>query len=150
MKQILTIGTVMGALACYGVAAEKRVQMKDLPPAVQQAAQQEQKSAEIKGFTKETEHGVTEYEIETVRNGRHRDISLDATGKVLAVEEETSIDAIPAAAKAAILKKVGTGKLNTVETITKGTAVLYEAGYKDTAGKSREVVVKADGMETKD
>jgi hypothetical protein len=150
MKQTLTIAIALAALACYAGAAEKKVQMKDLPPAVQQAVQNEQKSAEIKGFSKETENGVTEYEIETVRNGKHRDLTVDSAGKLLTVEEETPIDAIPAAAKAAILKKVGAGKLNIVETITKGETILYEAAYKDKSGKSHELVVKADGTETKD
>ncbi len=150
MKTTLALTIATAAMACAAGAAEKKLQMKDLPAAVQLAAQNEQKNAEIKGFSKEVEHGVTEYEIETVRNGKHRDVTVDGAGKLLAVEEETSLDSIPAAARAAILKKIGSGKLNTVETITKGETVLYEAGYKDKNGRGHEVVVKADGTETKD
>src|SRR5437016_7046192 len=57
--------------------------------------------------------------------------------------EETSIDSIPAAAKAAIFKKVGTGKLGMVETFTKpGSDTMYEAAYTSKAGKKAEVLVK--------
>ena len=64
---------------------------------------------------KETEHGVTQYEVETMLNGKHRDLEVDTKGNLLVVEEETNIDSIPAPAKAAILKKVGAGKLASVE-----------------------------------
>jgi hypothetical protein len=66
------------------------------------------------------------------------------------VEEETSIDSIPAPAKAAILKKVGDGKLGMVETMTKGSVTLYEAAYTTKSGKKLEVLVKPDGAATKD
>jgi hypothetical protein len=66
------------------------------------------------------------------------------------VEEETSIEAVPAAAKAAIEKKVAGGKLVMVETVTKGSVTLYEAGFTTKAGKKASVLVKPDGTETKD
>ena len=69
---------------------------------------------------------------------------------MLLVEEETSIDSIPAAAKAAILKKVGDGKLGMVENFMRGGETMYEAAYTTKAGKKHEVLVKADGTETKD
>ncbi|MGA7240779.1 MAG: hypothetical protein WBY44_34160 [Bryobacteraceae bacterium] len=46
-------------------AAEKKVELNDLPPAVQKAVAEQTKNAELKGLSKETEHGVTSYEIET-------------------------------------------------------------------------------------
>jgi hypothetical protein len=94
---------------------------------------------------------VTSYEIETVANGRHRDVSVDAKGNVTTVEEETPIDSIPAAAKAVIEKKVATGKITMVEAVTKNGAVaLYEASYTTKAGKKAEFAVKPDGTPTKE
>jgi hypothetical protein len=67
------------------------------------------------------------------------------------VEEATTIDAIPAAAKSSILKKVGDGKLGMIETFTKtGQPMMYEAAYTDKKGKKHEVLVKEDGTETKE
>jgi hypothetical protein len=153
MRKIIGI-TALLAL-CLGVAfaqekKEKTLALKDLAPAVQKTIQAELKGGEIKSIGKETEHGVAQYEVETMLNGKHRDFNVDSKGKLLLVEEETSIDSIPAAAKAAILKKVGDGKLGMVENFMRGGETMYEAAYTTKAGKKHEVLVKADGTETKD
>jgi hypothetical protein len=83
-------------------------------------------------------------------NGKHRDFNVDTKGKLLLVEEETTIEDIPAAAKAAILKRVAEGKLGMVELFMRGGETMYEAAYTTKAGKKHEVLVKADGTETKD
>src|SRR5260370_5858607 len=137
---------VAGALAM----AAKSLAVKDLPAEVQKTVQEQAKGAEIKNISKETEKGVTQYEVETIVNGKHRDFNVDAKGGLVVVEEETAIDSIPAAAKAAILKKVGDGKLGMVETMTKGSSTMYEAAYTTKAGKKLEGLVKPDGTETKD
>ncbi len=147
MKHIVTVGLTLTALA---FAAEKTLALKDLPPAVQKTVQQEAKGAEIKNISKETEKGVAQYEIETMLNGKHRDFDVDTKGTLLVVEEESTLDAVPAAAKAAILKKVADGKLGMVETFKRNGETMYEAAYTTKAGKKHEVLVKADGTETKD
>jgi hypothetical protein len=139
------------ALAFATAAAEKKVELKNLPPAVQNAVAEQTKNAELKGLSKETEHGVTSYEIETVANGRHRDVTVDSKGNVTTIEEETPIDSIPAAAKAAIEKKVATGKIAMVEAVTRNGAVaFYEASYTTKAGRKAEFAVKPDGTPTKE
>ena len=105
---------------------------------------------EIKRISQEKEHGVVQCEVESMLNGKHRDLEVDGNGKLLVVEEETSIDSIPAAAKTAILKKVADGKLAGVELFMRGGETMYEAAYTTKAGKKQEVLVKADGTETKE
>jgi uncharacterized membrane protein YkoI len=146
----LTVLLAVTALAGAAVAAEKSLALTDLPPAVQKAVNDNLKGGQIRNISKETEHGVAQYEIETMLNGRHRDFNVDTKGKLILVEEETSIDSIPAAAKAAILKKVGAGKLGMVELFMRGGETMYEAAYTSKDGKKHEVLVKADGAETKD
>lgn len=131
-------------------APAKKLELKDLPLAVQKTIQDESKGAEIKNIGKETEHGVAQYEVETILNGKHRDFNVDTKGVLLLVEEETTIDSIPAAAKAGILKKVADGKLGMVELFKRGGETMYEAGYIGKNGKKHGVLVKADGTETKD
>ncbi|HYL72800.1 MAG TPA: hypothetical protein VEU96_01270 [Bryobacteraceae bacterium] len=151
MTRIFIALFAIAGLACTAAAAEKSLQLKTLPPAVQKTIQDNLKSGEIKNIGKETEHGVAQYEVESMLNGKHRDFNVDTKGNLVVVEEETTIDAVPAAAKAAIMKKVGTGTLGMVETFTKsGSETMYEAAWKDKAGKKHEVLVKADGTETKD
>jgi hypothetical protein len=151
MKQtFLALLTVVGISGLAGAAA-KSLQVKDLPAAVQKTVQDTLKGAEIKNISKEVEKGVTQYEVETMLNGKHRDFNVDAKGKLVVVEEEVDMAGIPAAAKTAIEKKVAGGKLVMVETVDKGDGVtLYEAAYTSKAGKKGAVLVKADGTETKD
>ncbi|SPE41600.1 conserved exported hypothetical protein [Candidatus Sulfopaludibacter sp. SbA3] len=151
MRRIAAVILATAVLAFFAGAADKKLALKDLPAAVQKTVSDNLKGAEIKSIGKEKENGVEQFEVETMLAGKHRDFNVDAKGKLLLVEEETAIDAIPTAAKAAILKKVGAGKLTMVETFTKtGEAAMYEAGYTTKAGKKMEVLVKADGAETKE
>ena len=149
MPRNLTLLLAITVLA--DVSAAAKLALKDLPAAVQQTVNDALKGGEIKNIGKEIEHGVAQYEIETMLNGKHRDFDVDTKGTLLGVEEETTIDAIPAPAKAAILKKVGDGKLRTVESSTKpGGETMYEATWTSKAGKKSEALVKADGSLTKD
>ncbi len=148
MRILITVAA-LSALAMTAFA-DKKVTLQDLPAAVQKTVQAELKGGEIKKIDKETEHGVTQYEVETMLNGKHRDFEVDTKGNLLVVEEETSIDSVPAPAKAAIMKKVADGKLSMVETFVKGGVTMYEASYTTKSGKKHEVLVKADGTQTKD
>ena len=152
--RILAVLLAILALGGSGRAQEKKaksLQLKDLPAAVQKTVQANLKGGEIKNISKEKEDGVEQFEVETMLNGKTRDFDVDSKGTLLVVEEGTTVDAIPAAAKAGILKKVGDGKLGVIETFAKpGQPVMYEASYSDKKGKKHEVLVKADGTETKE
>jgi len=149
MKMSLVLG-IMAAVGGVASAAEKKLEMKDLPMAVQKTVQDQTKGAEIRGLSKETEKGRASYEVETMVNGKHRDFVVDAKGAVTEIEVETAIESIPAPAKAAIEKKAAGGKIGRVETMTRGSATFYEAGYTGKDGKRHSVLVKPDGAETKD
>ncbi len=150
----LTVLLAIVALGGTALAQEKKtkgLQLKDLPAPVQKTVQANLKNGEIKNISKEKEDGVEQYEVETLLNGKARDFDVDLKGTLLVVEEATAIEAIPAAAKAGILRKVGDCKLGLVETFTKpGQPMMYEAAYTDKKGKKHEVLVKANGTETKE
>lgn len=139
---------VMSALASLAFAAETKVNMQDLPPAVQNAVKEQTRNATLVGLSKEKEKGQTVYEVETKVNGRTRDLLLDKTGAVIEVEEEVDLNSIPAAAKDAIQKKAAGAKINKVETVTKGSTVSYEAAITKN-GKKSEIAVNADGSSHK-
>ena len=140
MKRFLCIATF--SLAALG--AETAVKMKDLPPAVQKAVTELTKGDQIKGLSKEVEKGHTMFEVETTLNGKSRDLLIDATGALVSVEEPVAIDAVPLAAKATMEKLAAGGKIKSVESVTKGQVVTYEAVIVKGLKKS-EVVVAADG-----
>ena len=125
--------------------ADRKIQAKDLPPAVQTAVQEETKGATIKGYAKEVEAGKTMYEVETTVRGHSRNLLFDATGRLVEVEEAVTLDAVPAAVKIALEMR---GKVLTVESVTKGKTVTYEAQIEKN-GKKSEVAVDAAGRRIK-
>ena len=154
MKRSLTVLLTIFVLCGSSVAQEKkgkRLQLKDLPAGVQKTVEDNLKGGQIKTIGKEKEDGIEQYEVESLLNGKSLDFNVDTKGNLLVVEEASTIDAIPGPAKASILKKVADGRLRTVETFTKpGQPMMYEAAYTDKKGKHHEVLVKADGTETKE
>ncbi|HXQ71533.1 MAG TPA: hypothetical protein VN844_13650 [Pyrinomonadaceae bacterium] len=109
----------------------------------------ESQGATIKGFTTEVEHGKTFYEASLIVNGHSRDILLDKDGNVVEVEEEVSLDSLPATVQDALRKAAGSGTIQLVESLTKnGTLVAYEAHVK--RGKKRsEIQVGPNGEKLK-
>jgi uncharacterized membrane protein YkoI len=131
-------------------AAEKRVKMESLPPAVQKTVQEQAKGATIRGLTKETEDGKTFYEAELKINGHNKDLLIDPAGSVVEIEEEVALASLPAAVKDAIQKHAAKGRIALVESVSKnGSLVAYEAKIK-TAGKTSEVRVNPDGSPAKE
>jgi uncharacterized membrane protein YkoI len=141
----MTIASAVVAISATVVLVGQKVQLKDLPTAVQKTVQEETKSATLVGIGKEKEKGKTVYELETKVNGRTRDLMIDAAGRVYLVEEETALDSVPPAVKTALQSQ---GKLLRLETLTKGTAVTYEAQVEKN-GKKSEVEFGADGKPVK-
>ena len=147
MRVVASLAVVSFAAAA-AFAAEKPMKLRDLPAAVQKAVQEESKGAVVKGYAQETEDGKVLYEVETTRDGKGRDVSFDASGAVVSVEEETPLASLPAAARAAIEKAAVGGKIGLVEKVTEGGEVKYEAHITKGTKKS-EVEVKADGSPAK-
>lgn len=138
--RMLTAAMVLAA--GFGpLAAEKKMQLKNLPPAVQKAVQEQTKGATLVGFAEERENGKVLYEAETRLNGRTRDLLFDHTGVLVEVEEEVALETLPAAVQSALTTR---GKALKVEALTKGSTVTYEAQVEKN-GKKSEVVVDALG-----
>ena len=136
-------------LAVTALAAETKVLMKDLPAAVQKRVTEETKTAKLRGLEKEVEHGMTYYEAETTINGKSRDILIDPSGTIVEIEESVTLESLPEAARGGLQRAAGTGKILRVESVTRGSAVSYEAVI-ERQGKKSEVSVNADGSRRKD
>ena len=139
---ILVAGFIFAASAS---AQEKKIKRADLPPAVEKTVAAQSAGATVRGFTQEKEKGQVYYEAEMTVNGHSKDVLIDPNGAVVEVEEEIAIDALPAAVKAGLQSKAGSGKIVKVETLTKhDKLVAYEAQV-TTNGKKSEVQVGPDG-----
>ena len=140
---------ILGILAltigfANGLASEKPIAMKDLPAAVQRTVQEQSKGAAILHLSREVEGGKTVYEVEMKVKGLGKDVTIDASGAVIEVEEEVALESIPGDARAAIKKAAGSGQITKVETVTEGNQLAYEAHLRKD-GKRSEVKVSGDG-----
>lgn len=124
--------------------AETKIKMEDLPPAVRKAVKELTSHRTLVGLAAETENGQPMYEVETTVNGRSHDFLLDKAGTVIETEEEVDLESVPATAKKALQRKAAGGKINKVESITRGAVTSYEAEIVRN-GKTAEVAVNADG-----
>jgi hypothetical protein len=76
--------------------------------------------------------------------GHGKDVTIDAWGAVLDVEEEVVLESIPGTARAAIEKAAGSGQITKVERVSGGKQAAYEAHLRKD-GKRSEVKISADG-----
>lgn len=127
-------------------AQEQRITRADLPPAVERTVAHESEGVTILGFSKETEHGQTTYEMMlSLAGGRTKDITMDAAGDVIEVEEQMGLDSVPPLVLQAITAQAGAAPVSRVERITKlGTVVAYEARY-TVNGQRKEMQVGPNG-----
>src|SRR5882762_7687863 len=147
LRKKLTLAALVTGLATLSTiqAQEKKLKREELPPAVVKTVAQQSKGAAIRGFSTELEDGKRLYEVELVVSGHGKDISMDEQGNIVEVEEEASIESLPASVKDGLTKAAGSGTVGQVESITKnGKLVAYEAVVK-TGTKRSEIQVGPDG-----
>ena len=140
--RVLVMAVAMIAGSGMAHAADQKITLKNLPPAVKATVDAEAKGATIKGISSEKENGKTVYELETLVNGRTRDLMIDAAGKVYVVEEQLDVDKAPPAVKAALEAK---GKIVTLESVVENGKTRYEGQVQTKAGKKVAFEVDADG-----
>ena len=125
---------------------EAKVQLTNLPPAVRATVEAETKNATIKGLSKETEKGKTVYELESLVNGRTRDLMIDSAGKVYVVEEQLDADKAPPPVRSALEAK---GTIVVLESVLENGKTTYEGQVKTKAGKKLSMELDADGKPVK-
>lgn len=123
----------------------KRPWGKELPPAVEKAVAEQSRGATIRGFSQEKENGQTLYEAEMTVNGHSKDLTMDANGQVVEVEEQVSLDSLSPAVRNALHTKAGSGKIAKVESLTKNDKIVAYEAKVVTEGKKSEIQVGPDG-----
>ena len=128
--QIRNLFLAAALASCAGIAGEKevKVKMKDLPAAVRKTVQEQLRDASLRGLSREVEDGKIFYEASLNVGGHAKDVLVDESGAVVAVEEQVPMSSLPPAAREALQKQFAGGKLVTVESITRNnTVAAYEA-----------------------
>ena len=143
MQKTLLAASVL--LLAGDLAAETKITVNALPPAVQTAAKTEAHGAEVIGASKEVEHGQTIYEVLTKQNGKSRDLSFDPSGKLLEVEQEVDLKDLPPAVQSALRTRTAGGTIRKIESVSSGGSVSYEASVVTKSGKHTEIAMNADG-----
>jgi len=150
------------ALAEKARKHEEKVTLDQVPQAVKATILKEAGGAKIKEIEKETKGERTVFEAEFVKDGKEIEIKVAPDGTLLKREVEgeeeehegrreheeheqkVTLDQVPAAVKATILKEAGGAKIREIEKETKGDRTIYEAEFvKD--GKEIEIKVAPDG-----
>ncbi len=122
------------------------VDLSKYPAAVRSTIEAETKNATLKGVSKETEKGKTQYEVETLVNGKSRDLLLDPSGTVIEVEEEIALESAPAAVQDALKAR---GKVLKLESVLRGGVTTYEASVQGKNGRKTSVALDAQGKPVK-
>jgi hypothetical protein len=144
LTAILNVLIVAG-LVGSSPGQERAIKKAQLPPAVRAAVDAQSRGATVRGFSEEKEHGKTFYEAELTVGGHRKDVLMDAEGKIVEVEEELAVDALPAAVRDSLQAKAGAGKIVKVESLTKHDKIVaYEAQVLN-KGKKSEIQVGPDG-----
>jgi hypothetical protein len=141
----LEVALALVALTATLRAAEKRISKSELPAAVQKTAAKQTQGATVLGYTKDTEDGQLQYEVELMSNGHSKDVSIAPDGGLLEVEEQVALTSLSPQVRSGLESKAGKGKITKVESITKhGAIVAYEAQV-FTAAKHSEIQVGPEG-----
>jgi hypothetical protein len=148
MSRTLLCAVVVGVVT--GFAASGGAQAPVTPAgqaAVEAAFKKTYPNATMKSVKKETLDGRAVYEVESVDNGRDRNVIYNPDGSVVTIEDVMTEAEFPAAVTAAIVKRYPKATITVREklTITQGAVVHYEAELTG-AGAVKEVVLTVDGQ----
>jgi len=148
-SKISAAALLLGLLFSLANAQEKKIKREQLPPAVEKTVAKESEGATIKGFATEVEKGQRLYEAELIVNGHHKDISMNRQGVIVEVEEEVSMDSLPATVQDGLKKAAGAATIEMIESLTKnGKLVAYE-GHVKRGTKRSEIQVGPQGEKLK-
>jgi uncharacterized membrane protein YkoI len=101
-----------------------------LPAPITAAFKKAYPAATIRGTAKETEDGKTVYEVESLDNGKARDLMYNADGTVISIEEEMNAADLPAPVTAALTKLYPKATITVAEKVTEGKTIEYELTLK--------------------
>ena len=144
---MITRATVLVAtMLASGVglaASEKKIQKKDLPPAVAKAMDSKIEGQRVVGYALETDDGgkTFTYEMETEKDGLTRDVTFDPDGGLISIEQELRLESAPEPVRATVS---GYGKVAKLESVLKEGKTTFEAHF-HRGSKVRELKLTPDG-----
>jgi len=145
IRSTVVVTMIAFATSLTVVAQEKQIRRQQLPPAVETTVARESQGATINGFASETENGKRLYEVELSVDGHSKDITMDGDGNILEIEEQVTMNSLPATVQEGLRAAAGKGSIARIEALTKsGKLVAYEALVKSRS-KHYEIQVGPNG-----
>jgi uncharacterized membrane protein YkoI len=170
LMAVVCLALCIGAVATKrAMDRETEVSIKEVPAAVKVTLLAEAKGGTIEEIEMETENGRTVYEADVIIDGQEVEIQVAPDGTLLGKEiedndegdddddegddddedededeEEVSLDDVPAAVKATILKEAAGAEIEEVDKETEDGQTVYEAEF-EADGKEIEIEVATDG-----
>ena len=149
MKQHHLIASVLAALTTLPLSLtagekEKVVPLSEVPAPVAAAFEKHAAGGKIVKVEQDEENGKITYEAQIKVKDAVSEVSVDAKGKLVSVEDVIPLAEVPAAVRAAIEKEAGEGKAEKVERVKEGGKTTYEAVIA-AKGKREEVVFSETG-----
>jgi len=126
--------------------ADVKARLNSLPPAVKATVEAETRHATLKGVSEEKENGKTVYELESIVEGRTRDLMIDSAGRVYLVEEELDVDKAPPAVKAALEAR---GRIVRLESVSTEGKTHFEGHVRTRTGQTVAIELGASGKPLK-
>ncbi len=142
----LTFGALSTGAA---LAAEHSIPCKALPSAVQAASHDAVGNGTVRNCVKDVSGGKTSYELETMLDGRSKDITFGADGSVLEIEQQVELDSLPAPVASAFKRASESGTLGRIESVTHGNTVVSYEGVVTRNGKKSEIAFRPNGASMK-
>jgi uncharacterized membrane protein YkoI len=169
LMAIVCLALCIGAVATkQALDGEKEVSIDQVPAAVKATILAEANGSTIQEIEMETEGGKTVYEAEVIINDQEVDIVVAPDGTLLGKEvedddddegddedegddddeveneEEISLDQVPEAIKATMLKEAAGAEIEEIIKETEDGEVIYEADF-EVDGLEIEIEVSSDG-----
>lgn len=145
-QKLVGIALTILTFSLPGHAAEKKISKSALPPPVAKTADEQSSGATVRGYSRDTENGRVEYEVEMTLNGHSKDVTIGTDGRVMEVEEQVEMGALPATVQTGLQQKAGKGNITKIESITKHEAVVAYEAQVMTEGKHKEIQVGPNGQ----
>ena len=165
--KLISLMTVVCLALCIGAVAtkqaldqEKNVTIDEIPSVVKATILAEANGATIQEIEMETEDGKTIYEADVIIDGQEVEIVVAPDGTLIGkktegdddegdddedeIEEEISLDQVPEAVKATMLKEADGAQIEDVVKETEDGKVVYEAEF-EVDGQDIEIEVAPNG-----
>jgi uncharacterized membrane protein YkoI len=143
----MTVVTVSAGLALLAFAKgekEETVSWSQVPAATQQTIKQRVPETAIQKIEKDDEDGKASYEFQILQAGKKSEVTVDADGKLMSLEEVVALADVPVTVRQTLeLQAVG-GKMGTLEKVTEDGKTTFEAKI-EKDGKRSEITVTPDG-----